>query len=434
MHIKLTKHIILFCILIIGLSFYFVIISDAKIVERIIAIINEDIITKTELDERVAKNKEMIRRLYNYDEARLAKEMEEATPEILETMIDELLFIQEAVKQGIQVPDSEVEQYIASLRKQYVSEEAFQKALSVEGYTFESLRKERHRAILLQQLIKREFESQTEVSNEEAREYYRGNRDKFPGKSDSVKLKHIFVKFPITDADKEKTLSKAQDILKKCKEGADFGDMARQFSDHEMNKEIGGDLGYFIPGMGDHDPKLEEAAAKLAVGEISDIIENPAGYDIIKVTDIKDNSIRAQRIFIAITPTPESEQIAREKSQSIIEELKAGEDFVQMVNKYSEDPLTKDKNGDWREVLIDSMSPDLYKAFNSFNEGEISQPVRTPLGFHIFKITQRQDLTEDEMWQIREFLMQSKLQEKIAEYAKELREKAYIQKIVISNQ
>jgi peptidyl-prolyl cis-trans isomerase SurA len=412
--------------LLITFTFCFVINSNAKVVEKILAIVNDDIITKTEFDERISKNIEIFRRLYNLDEKRLLEEIEKAKPEIFETMIDELLFTQEAVKKGIQIQDSEVEQYINTLSKQYGNDEAFQKALDAEGYTLESLRKERHRALLLQELIKREFETETDVSDEEVRTYYRENIDKFPNRSDSVKLKHIFVKFDITDADKNSTLVKAQDILKKCKEGADFGEMASQYSDHELTKESGGDLGYFVPGMGKYDPALEDVASKLTVGQISDLIESPGGYDIIKVTDIQNGSVRAQRIYIAIVPSPESEKASLQKAQSILEELNKGADFVEMVKKYSEDPSTKEKDGDWRDVPIDSMGPELRNAFKSFSEGEISQPVRTPFGFHIFKVIKRQDLSDEEIDQIRQFLTQNKLQEKIGEYSKKLKETAYI--------
>ena len=83
-------------------------------------------------------------------------------------------------------------------------------------------------------------------------------------------------------------------------------------------------MGYFVPGMGKYDPKLEEAASQLAVGEVSDLIENPGGYDIIKVIDIRDNGVRARRIHTAILPDPASEQAAEEKTSSILEELKNG--------------------------------------------------------------------------------------------------------------
>ena len=420
--------------------------SEAKIVERFLVIVNDDIVTKTELEDRLSKEKELQRQLFQYDETRLSEEMEKARPKILELMIDEILFTQEAIKKGIQVSDTEIQQLISSLKDQYGSEEAFEEALKAGGYTLDSLKEEKKRDALLQRLIEQKFGSELNITDEAVRQFYRENRAEFPDRSDTVKLKHIFIKFHTTEADKEKAFERAEDILRRCREGADFGETARKFSEHEPTKASGGDMGYFVPGMRKRDPKLEEAASQLAVGEISDLIESPGGYDIIKVTekiplnpllkkgDFEDETfskedfeVRAQRIFIAIWPSPASEAAAVEKANSILEELKSGADFVDLVKKYSDDPLAKDKDGDWGEVSIDAMSPSLRGAFDSFDEGEISRPVKTPFGSHIFKVVKRRDLTDDEMEQLRGLLRQKRLQEKLSEYSKKLREKAYIE-------
>ncbi len=406
--------------------------SSGKVVEKILVIVNDDIITKTELDDRLTKSKEMMRELYNYDEERLSKEIEEARPEILNQMIDELLFTQEAVKKGVQISDIEVQKYINAVRDQYGSEETFMEALEAEGYTVESFKREQKRALLLQELIKQKFGQEMNVTDDDVKQFYRENRDQFPARSDSVKLKHIFIMYNTTDADKEKALRRAQYIQNRAKGGDDFGELAREFSDHEITKESGGDMGYFIPGVGKYDFRLEEAASKISVGEISEPIEVPGGYEIIRVTHIDGKRVRAQRIHIAVRPDLESEKAAQEKANSILQELKNGADFVDMAEKYSDDPLAADKDGDWKDILIDSMGPELRNSFESFEEGEISQLVKTPLGIHIFKIVSRQDLTEDEVEQLRQFLQRKRLQEKLDEYSKKLEKEAFI-KILAEN-
>ena len=419
----------LFCVFCLVSSLYWVAASEAKIIEEIIVVVNDDVITKTEFEERVNKEKEIRRMLYQYDEAQLAADIEKAKPEILERMIDELLFLQEAVRKGIKVSDIEVQQFMNNLKKNYDSPEAFQAALKAEGYTEYTFKKERKRAVLREKLITQEFGSELTVTDAEVKKFYRANRDKFPGRSDVVKLKYIFVKFQPTEADKEKARLRAEDVLRRCREGADFAEMARKFSDHSPTKESGGDMGYFRPGMAQNDPRLEEAAAKLAVGEISDLIETPAGYDIIKVTDIKEDAIAARRIYIAIWPDPTSEKAAEEKANSILEELKNGADFVKMAVKYSDDPQAEEKAGDWKEIAVDLMTPQLQKSFSSLEEGEISQPVKTPIGIYIFKIEKRQDLTKDEMEELRKFISDKRFAKKLKDYAKKLREKTYIQEL-----
>ena len=399
---------------------------EAKIVEQILVIVNDDIITQTELDERVEKEKAMQRMFYQNDEAQLSAEVEKRRPEILENMIDELLFFQEAVRRGVTVSDPELQQFVSSIKNSYDSPEDFQKALESEGYTEYTFRKERKRLLLRQKLVNQEFGSELEVSDSEARKFYRENRDQFPDKSDAVKLKHIFIKFQITAKDREKARSRAADILKRCRDGADFAEMATNFSDHEPTKMSGGDMGYFFPGMGKHNPDLEKAASQLAVGEISDLIETPAGYDIVKIIDIKENAVRAQRIYIAVWPDQESERRAEEKAYFILEELEKGMDFVELAKEHSDDPQAAEKDGAWKEISIDRMSPGLRKAFDSLDEGEVSRPVKTPLGIDILKIVGIQDLTEDEMTELQKILSDNRLAERLKEYSGKLREKAYL--------
>jgi peptidyl-prolyl cis-trans isomerase C len=112
-----------------------------------------------------------------------------------------------------------------------------------------------------------------------------------------------------------------------------------------------------------------------------------------------------------------------------LKELKNGADFTQMVKKYSEDPTTKEKGGDWVELPIDNMGPELRDAFDSLDSGSLSRLVKTPIGFHIFKIDEKKDLTTDEIEQIRRYLSEKKLQDKLGEYSKKLRETAYIQRL-----
>ncbi|MGB9596147.1 MAG: peptidylprolyl isomerase, partial [Candidatus Poribacteria bacterium] len=312
------------------------------------------------------------------------------------------------------------------IKKQFKTEKEFEDAMKAEGYTMESLKKEKKRSLLLQELIKQKFASDLVIKDDEVKKFYRENRDKFPAKNDTVKLKHLLIRYNLTKEDKEKARSNAEEVLRQCRNGADFSEMALRYSDDPVSRANKGNIGYFIPGTGDY-PEYEEIVTKLKPGEISDLIEIADGFDIIKVTDIKrDGRIGLQRIHIAIKPDPLVEKATLEKADSILKELKKGADFVQMVRKYSDDQLTKDKDGDWMEVNINNLSDEMKNAFNSLEVGEVSQPIKSFQGVHIFKIVDRKELSEDEMEQIRRYLADKRLQEKLEEYSKKLKETAYI--------
>lgn len=408
--------------------FFLVSDSHSKIIEKILVVINDDVITKIDFEERLAQTKEQMRQIYRYDEAKLNQEIERAKPEILQMMIDEILFTQEAMKSNIQVPDSKVQEELDRLKKQYGSDKEFEDELASAGYTIDSWKKEKRAFLLRQSLIRQKFESEVRVTDEDVRKFYKENIDKFPKRSDSVKLKQILIKFNITEEDKEKAKMRAESILKQLREGASFGEMAKKFSDDPATKDVGGNLGYFFPGTGKY-PEIEDAVSKLDVGGISDLIETNNGYDIVKLLDVrKDNgAVSAQLIHIAVWPNPESEKVAEQKVAKILEELKNGAKFVDLVKKYSDDSQTKERNGDWMDIKINEMSPDLRSAFDNFNGGEVSRPVKTPYGIHIFNIVERHELSSEEMEQIRNLLIEKQLAEKLAEYSEKLRNKAYIQ-------
>ncbi len=415
---------ILFFIVIISC---FAINTEAKIVEKILVIVNDEVITLTEFEERLDKTREMFKQVYKYSDAKLGQEVEKAKPQLLDTMIDEILFVQDAVKRNILITDAQILKEIDNLKKQFSSDKEFSEALETEGYTLDALKREKKRELLLRELISQQFASELVVTDDEVGQFYRDNRDQFPGKDDIVKLKQIFIKFNFTQADKDKAKQRADMILEQIRGGANFAETAEKFSDDPGTKASKGDMGYFMPGKGQF-PEIEEVASKLDVGQISELIETPNGYNIIKITDKKiDGNIRAQIIHIAIWPDPSEEKIAEQEAESILQKLKNGAKFVDMVKLYSDDEKSKAKKGDWMEVPVDSMGPELGGAFDSLDIGSISRAIKTPQGFHIFKIVERKDLSDEELEQIRMFLSEKKLQEKLGEYSDKLRGTSYIQ-------
>jgi peptidyl-prolyl cis-trans isomerase SurA len=407
--------------------------TNAKTIEKILVIANDEIITQTEFEERLAKTREMFKQVYKYDDKKLADEVEQVKPQILETMIDEILFVQEAMKRNIQVSDNDVLKEIDALKKQFATDKEFTDALEAEGYTIDTLKREKKRTLLLQELIKQKFTTELVVADDEIYKFYQENRDQFPGREDTVKLKHILIKYNLTQANRDEAKQKAELALKQCLDGADFTEMVEKFSDDPGTKANKGDMGYFMPGAGQF-PEIEDAASKLGVGQISNLIETPDGYDIIKITD-KNNEgqIKAQIIHIAVWANPEEEKAIEEKVNSIVQELKNGANFVEMVKKYSDDTLTKEKDGDWMDIPIENMGADLRGAFDTFEVGVISRPIKTPQGIHIFQIAEKKKLTDAEVEQIRKFLSEKKLQDKLSEYSAKLKESAYIRRFEISN-
>ncbi len=254
----------------------------AEVVDRIVAFVGDDIITLHELNAAFEPFSRRINDTYKgADKERVVADARHA---MLNRMIDTLLIEQEAKKSGIAVSDEEV---MASIQEMLdgkkITMEEFKKSLAREGTTLEAYKKEMRNSMIRMRLLRREVRSKITVSNEEIGEYYSLHRDDYEG-NEAVRIKQILLIFPknMDRNTKSKLYADATDILKRLKAGESFDQLAAQYSQGPAASS-GGDLGFVEKGA--ILPEVEKAAFLLDKDAISDIIESPVGYHIIKVTD-----------------------------------------------------------------------------------------------------------------------------------------------------
>jgi len=208
--------------------------------------------------------------------------------ETLGLLIDQELLWQAAKKEGMLASTQEVDEALAEMRSQFRSDDAFQSRLIDEGYTEESYREH-----LFQLVSARKYHDSliddVAVSDADIHEFYLENPDLFRI-SDSVRARHILVAVRRADGEAamEAAREKIETILERLESGADFAELASQFSD-DSSAERGGDLGYFPRGqMVD---SFEQAAFSLEPGEVSDVVQTPFGLHLIKIEDKKPPQI-----------------------------------------------------------------------------------------------------------------------------------------------
>ncbi|MDI6689813.1 MAG: peptidylprolyl isomerase [Actinomycetota bacterium] len=192
---------------------------------------------------------------------------------ILDSMIEKELGIQEAKKQGIRVSEKEVESRYNQMKKMFPSTKSFEEALKKAGLT-PSKFKVRLREQLLMDKIWTKVTKGIEVSEEEMAEYYEKNKNRFK-EPEKVKTRHILL-----GSEKE-----AKDILKKLKDGEDFGELAKKYSMDKATKDQGGSLDWMAREQ--LAPEFADAAFRLNPGEISDVVKTQYGFHIIKLEEKK---------------------------------------------------------------------------------------------------------------------------------------------------
>jgi parvulin-like peptidyl-prolyl isomerase len=257
--------------------------ADPVIVEQIIAKVNGDIITRTEID-RLRRQAEAELRQRGANAQQLAAALKEREPNLLRDKIDELLLIQRGKELNINV-DQEVSKYIASIQldNKIADPEKFQQWVRDQiGMPFEDFRAEIKNGMLRQRVIGQEVGSRINIPRSEIEAYYEKNKSTFI-RQEQVFLREILISTVGKDnAGKAAAEKKAKDIAARAKRGERFNDLVRDNSDAESAKD-GGNLGAWKKG--ELDPKIEALIWDKPKGHVTDPIEVPNGWLILRVDE-----------------------------------------------------------------------------------------------------------------------------------------------------
>ncbi len=296
--------------------------------DEIIAVVNNDVILKSELElQRSTLETALIEQL---EGAELLEAIEEGQANLLRDMIDQSLLVQKAEEFGID-GDLEVVRTMEQLRQDYDFEtlEDLEAAIVAQGDSVEEYREMIRTRYVAEVLLGQEAYRQIIITTEEAREYYEANTEEFdspPG----VRIQEIVVLKDPNDPDGEEKRAKAEAALARVRDGEDFQEVA--FEESEVSTaELGGDLGFFETGA--LSPIYAEPAADLGRNEVSEIIDLPDAYLILKLVDRHDGGIRVFELamneiqqYLASLEYPEARR-------TYIEELRA-ESFIEVKDGY----------------------------------------------------------------------------------------------------
>jgi peptidyl-prolyl cis-trans isomerase SurA len=253
------------------------------VVDRVVAVVNQEIITLSEVEKWINPLKQEI-----VTEDRLEKQerMETLCRQVLEKLIEEKLIDQEVKKSGIKISGKEIEATLEEVkRRNAVTQEDFEKALGVEGLTLETYKKQIEKGLQRQKLINWSVKVEAKAGEKELGEFYQKNIGRYRT-NETYRPSHILFAIPkgATPEEIRNIRKKAQKILEKIKGGEDFGEMALLYSEDASSKTRG-DLSYFRKG--ELLPAFEREALRLKVGEVSEVVRTELGFHIIKLLDRK---------------------------------------------------------------------------------------------------------------------------------------------------
>lgn len=423
----MKRVLIIICLVFIGTRAY----AEQELADHIVAVINEKVILQSEVDEAVG--------LYFTQQQKIPTNSEviEARQRFLTQMIDNMILVEEAKKEDIQVQSSEInqalEETITNMKENFPSDEAFERQLEKEGMTLAELRARYREEIRHQLLINRyidlKIRSGIDVSAQEVRALYEEKKDEFPENPATVTISHILIPVRVGPEREKEIVDELQKIRQRAVDGQDFGELAKQYSDGPL-AENGGSIGFFK--RGDMMPDFEKVAFKLQVNEVSRPVKTDLGYHIIKVTDKKsDDEIEASHILMKITPGQSDSLRAVEESLEVFNRIQNGENFQDLVPIYSIDENTRESGGDLGTFPLQELISPYQEAIRDLEVGEISRPILGEYGYHLVRLDGKQASRplnfEDIRGQLEEMVRQEKMRDKYDEMLEKVKSENYIE-------
>lgn len=341
-------------------------------IDRIVAIVDREIITESELTERV-----MLSALQN----RLDPNDPALRKDVLDALIAEKLVLAQAYIDSIQVTDEEVtrqlDQQINALIQRAGSQERLEQ---VYGMPLARIKRE-SREIMRKQImvarVRQAKEGAIQISRREVEDFFHAYKDSLPRIPEEFDLSHIFVVPKPDTAIEQQTRAFMVTVLDSLRKGADFATFARRYS-QDGSAAAGGDLGW--AKRGDYVREFEEALFGLKENQISDIVKTQFGFHIIQLIERRGESVHARHILRRIEKGPASDSAAVLFLDSLRTRVLNGESFAELAKAYSEDQETRPLGGDLGRATVDQLQEPLASIVKNMKEGEVSTPHRVPHG------------------------------------------------------
>ena len=399
------------------------------LVDRILAVVNNEVITSGEVAERAKAVTQQLRQ----QRTQLPSD-DVMQKQVLERMIMDRLQLQLAKETALRVDDLQLDRTVARVAEgNKMSLTEFRRTLEREGIQFDKFREEIRNEVILSRLREREVDSRIVVTDNEI-DFLIGQQAESSATGAEYNLSHILLRLPDQASPEQvgRQRIRAEQVLLQLREGADFAKLAVGYSDAPDALQ-GGNMGWRA-----HDrlPELyEQAVGGMKPGEVSGIIRSPAGFHLIKLVDRRGagapvlvEQTHARHILVK-TNEVVSEADAKRKLANLRERVVNGIDFGE-VAKLNSDDGSSIKGGDLGWLYPGDTVPEFERMMNSLKTGELSEPFASPFGWHLVQVLARRkaDVSGERKRQdARQILRERKSDEAYQEWLRQLRDRAFVE-------
>lgn len=403
--------------------------SRVVTLDRIVAVVNDDVITRLDLDERVRFAYLQLKQQGTPPPPREALEKQ-----ILERLVIDRVQLQLAKETGLRVDDAELDKAIQRIAQDNkLTAPQLREALEKDGVPFARFREDIRNEIILARLREREVDNRISVSESEIDGFLSAQQAQ-AGRSDEYNLSHILVTVPENASPEQiqARRARAEQALEQIQKGADFRQVAATISEAPDSLQ-GGAMGWRdaarLPSL------FEDALKNMPVGGLSPILRSSNGFHILKLNDRRGSTspvivqqTHARHILIKTNElVPEAE--ARRRLLALKERLDNKADFAELARLQSEDASSA-KGGDLGWLSPGDTVPEFERAMDALAPGQISGPVQTPFGWHLIQVLERRNADmsrEHQRLEARKALRARKSDDAYQEWLRQLRDRAYIE-------
>jgi peptidyl-prolyl cis-trans isomerase SurA len=404
--------------------------AEVRPLDRVVAIVDNDVIMQSQLDSRLAEVQQNLAKRSGEQPPR-----EALAPQVLERLIVENLQLQIGERSGIRIADEELNQALATIaQRNNLTLDQFRAALARDGLSYDEAREQVRRELIISRVRQRRVAERIQVSEQEVQNFLASDLGKLQ-LSEEFRLANILI--PLSEGASSQAIQEAErqarEIHAQLQRGADFARLAAARSASENALE-GGEIGWRKAAQ--LPPPFDAMIGALGVGEVSEPVRTPAGFIMLKLLEkrggeqgVLREEVHVRHILLKPSEIRSDEQ-TRQLAERLYQRLRAGEDFAALAKSFSEDPGSALNGGDLNWIDPNALVPEFRAVMADSRIGELSQPFRSPFGWHVLEVLDRR--TSDASGEAREqqalnLLRNRKYDEELQNWLRQIRDEAYVE-------
>lgn len=397
--------------------------------DRIIAVVNDEVILESELVEMQQTVRQQLRQRQS-----AIPPSDVMRKQVLERLVVQRLQLQRAEEVGVRVGDDALNAALRQIANNNdMNLRQFRDVLEDDGYEFSRFRETIREEMIITRLRKSQVEDRVVVSDREV-DNFLATQTVQAGNEVEYHLQHILISMPEAAAPEE--VQEAQDKLDTIQslldEGGEFGEVAAGYSDGQ-NALDGGELGW--RKQGELPSLFADVVPRLTVGEVSEPLRSGSGFHLVRLKDKKSaerhlvKQTKASHILIKLNEVVSDEE-AQKRLNQLRQRIENGENFAELARAHSEDTGSAIEGGSLGWVSPGVMVPEFQEKMDELAVGELSEVFKSRFGWHLIMVDDRREENMAEEFKrnkAREQIRQRKIDEEMESWLRAMRDEAYVE-------